>query len=468
MNNFSKLGFILATLGSSIGLGHIWRFPYIAGEYGGSAFVLMYIILTLCIGVPIVVAKMVIGNKTQKNVINAINELDTTKRKHWRKSGLMILGGPLILAFYAVVLGWAFYYLFVVSFDLPSNALQSQAIFDTLKTEKIFASIVSFGICMFLTAYVVSKGVKNGLEKFNFILMPLLFFIFIGLFFYALTMPKFNEAIDFLFAFKLDKITPSVVIMALSQVFFSLSIGVGTLITYSSVAKKGENLLSSAIWIAISGIIVSVIAGIIIFTFLFSNDLPANSGEGMLFVSLPMAFGGMAYGNIISMLFFIAILFAGITSTISILEPPVAYLESNYQINRKKAAYWICLAVSIVGILVILSFTNDYKSYLTWFDKSLFVWVDFITSAIIMPLGGLTALLLLAFVVGKQRTYKFVRKFMNRAVFNAWFFIIKYIAPIVIVAILVMKFIDTFAPKESKQNQALLDVANNQFCTIIS
>lgn len=444
MNNFSKIGFIMATLGSSIGLGHIWRFPYMAGESGGAAFVILYVALTIAIGVPILVAKMIIGNKTQKNAVAAFKELDKTTRKHWNKAGLMIVGGPIILTFYAVVLGWVFYYLFVGSFNLPQNAVDSKALFDNLVKENFIACVVSFAFCLFFTAFIVSKGVKDGLEKYNLILMPLLFIIFMGLFFYAMSMDSFGKAVDFLFKFELEKITPSVVIIALSQVFFSLSLGVGTIITYSSSAKKGENLLSSAAWIALSGIVISIIAGLVIFTFLFENGQEASAGEGMLFVSLPIVFGAMSYGWIISFLFFLAVLFAGITSTISILEPPVAYFANTYHISRAKVAYIISTLIFLVGIFVILSFSAQFGKYFTFFDKKLFVWADFITAAVIMPLGALSALIFLTYFVKKQIVYKFARGFMSRALFNVWYVIVKFVAPVVIVAILVWKFVDSF------------------------
>ncbi len=441
--NFTKLGFILATLGSSIGLGHIWRFPYMAGESGGSAFVIIYIILTLFIGIPVLVAKMVVGNKTQKDVVAALNELDTSRKKHWRKISVMIIGGPLVLTFYAVVLGWAFYYLCIVSFGLPSDITESKNIFDILVGKNILASFISFGACMLMTAYIVSRGVKDGLEKYSLFLMPLLVFIFLGLFFYALTMESFGDAMKFLFTFDISKITPSVLIQASSQVFFSLSLGLGTIISYSASAKKGENLLTSSIWIALSGIVVSLIAGAIIFTFLFNANQPAESGPGMLFISLPLVFGNMSYGWLVSFLFFLAVLFAGITSTISILEPPVAYLCNHYNFSRTKAAFILCIFIMAVGMLVILSL-SQYSAHFTFFGKPLFDWMDFITAAIIMPLGALFTLLFITFGVEKRIVYKFVRNFMSREVFNVWYVIIKYIAPIVIVGILICKFIDTF------------------------
>lgn len=431
-----------------------------AGESGGSAFVMMYIALTLFIGIPILVAKMIIGNKTQKNVVSAFNELDSTTKKHWSKAGIMIIGGPIILTFYAVVLGWVFYYVFIVSFNLPQSPKEASALFDNFVGEHILACVISFAICIFTTGYIVSKGVKNGLEKYNFVLMPLLFIIFIGLFIYAMTMPSFGEAVDFLFKFDISKITPTVVMLSLSQVFFSLSLGVGTIITYSSSAKKGENLLTSSIWIALSGIVISLIAGLIIFTFLFEHGHEASEGPGMLFKALPVVFGEMHYGWIISFLFFAAVLFAGITSTISILEPPVAYISHTYRVSRSKVAYFLCFAIFLVGLLVILSLTNSYGGYLKFASKSLFDWVDFITAGIIMPLGAFAALMFLGFGVGKQKVYKFARGFMSRRLFDAWYFIVKYIAPVVIILVLVVKFIDTFypqmlktTPQEQKQEQ---------------
>lgn len=444
MNNFTKIGFILATLGSSIGLGHIWRFPYMAGESGGGAFVVLYVILTIAIGIPVLVAKMIIGNKTQKNAVAAFKELDKTTRQHWHKAGFMIVGGPIILTFYAVVLGWVFYYLFVGSFTLPQSAADSQALFANLTQENVIACAISFAFCLFFTAFIVSKGVKRGLEKYNLILMPILFLIFMGLFFYAMSMDSFGKAVEFLFKFELGKITPSVVIIAMSQVFFSLSLGVGTIITYSSSAKKGENLLSSAAWIALSGIVISVIAGLVIFTFLFEHGQAASAGPGMLFISLPIVFGDMSYGWIISFLFFLAVLFAGITSTISILEPPVAYFANTYRISRAKVSYLISFLIFLVGIFVILSFSAKYGKYFTFFNKTLFDWVDFITAAIIMPLGALSALIFITYFVKKQVVYKFARGFMSRKLFNVWYGIVKFVAPVVIIAVLIWKFIDTF------------------------
>ena len=201
MNNFSKLGFILATLGSSIGLGHIWRFPYVAGTSGGGAFVLLFLAITFIIGVSMLIAEMIMGNRTKTNAQDAFVMLDESKGKKWKYAGITVIGGPLILTFYCIVLGWVLYYLFFVSFNLPSDAKTSEAGFLHLLQDDLTAQILSFFAIVVITAYFVARGVKSGIEALNFILMPLLFIIFIGLFIYAATLPSFSNGLHFMFDF---------------------------------------------------------------------------------------------------------------------------------------------------------------------------------------------------------------------------------------------------------------------------
>ena len=202
MNGFSKFGFILATLGSSVGLGHIWRFPYMAGEMGGSAFVLLFLVLTLVVGVAMLIGEMLMGNKTQKNTTDAFIELDPNPKKPWRFAGLVLIGGPFILTFYSVVLGWVVYYLFSVSIDLPKDAKEADFIYNTLLGSQIWWQILGFSVVLGLTGLIVSLGVKEGIERLNVVLMPLLFIIFIGLLVYAAFQPAFWQAVHFLFDFK--------------------------------------------------------------------------------------------------------------------------------------------------------------------------------------------------------------------------------------------------------------------------
>lgn len=443
MNNFSKIGFILSTLGSSIGLGHIWRFPYVAAESGGSAFVLMYIVLTIFIGVPIMVAKMVIGNKTQKSTVQAFKELDSSKKKGWRFSGLMIITGPVILTFYTVILGWVLYYIVMLGFDLPKDLQASKAIFTTLISNDLLGSSVAFIACMLMTSHIVSRGISSGLERLNVILMPLLFIIFVGLLIYALTLDSFNEAFNYLFAFKLSSINANVLMGALGQVFFSLSIGFGTLITYAAVTAKGTNLLSSSLLVAISGIVISIVAGLIIFTFTFNyGPLEEKSGPGLLFISLPLVFGAMKGGTILFILFFLAVFFAGITSAISLLEPLIAYLIDTYGMDRKRASYISMLPIALVGFIVNLSLHQKYGAAFSFAGKDLFSWVDYVSASIMMPLGALSAIIFIAFMVDKSKVKRFTKKFMSDGIFNLWYFIIKYISPLVILLIFAVKIFE--------------------------
>ncbi|MDO7253006.1 sodium-dependent transporter [Helicobacter cappadocius] len=446
MGNFSKLGFILATLGSSIGLGHIWRFPYMAGVSGGGGFVLLFLFLSLSIGISMLVGEMLIGYTTNKNTTEAFKELDPSPKKRWGYAGITLIGGPFILTFYSIVLGWVAYYLFVVSFNLPTDVGASEAEFNYLLTQSILPQILGFTAVLGITGWVVSKGIKNGIEKLNFVLMPLLFIIFIGLLIYAMTMPSFSKAFDFMFAFKLKDITPNVLVASLGQVFFSLSLGVGIIITYSASASEKQNLLKSAFWVVIPGILISLIAGLMIFTFVFEYGAKVSEGAGLVFVSLPLIFGQMGIvGNVISVLFLVALGFAGITSTISLLEPSVKYIIDRFALSRFVATWIIALAIYIVGIVMIFSLNVDYKNDLTFFGKSLFDWADFSSSAIVMPLGGFLSVIFVGWIVGKQRVYEFSKHFLSKKMFEVWFFILRYIAPLVVIVIWVAKFIELFS-----------------------
>lgn len=436
MSNFSKLGFILATLGSSIGLGHIWKFPYMAGENGGGAFVLFYLFLAISIGVSMLIAEMLIGNKAKSNPVDSFVKLEPQQKSTWKFIGIMTIGGPMIMTFYAIVLGWVLYYLFIGSFNLPANLQEAQSSFEALATGSIPTQIAGFLGCMIITAYIVAKGAKEGIEKLNLILMPLLFIIFIGLLFYAVSLDSFGKAWDFMFVFQPEKITGDVVLSALGQVFFALSLGLGTILIYGAYANDGENLLSSSFWVVISGIFISVVAGLMIFTFIFQFDEKASGGPGLLFISLPLAFSQMGvFGNIISFLFMLCVAFAGITSTVSIIEPAIAYLRDRLQWSQAKATWICCGGITFVGLFVILSITKDYGTLFTFFGKNLFDWMDDITSKFLMPLGGFFVLIFAAHIVGRKRLREYTQGFLSPFLFEVWYLIIGYIAPLVIAII---------------------------------
>ncbi|WP_104682441.1 sodium-dependent transporter [Helicobacter felis] len=438
---FSKLGFILATLGSSIGLGHIWRFPYMAGSNGGGAFVLLYLGLTLTLGVAMLLVDMVIGNLGRKDVVSCYQHLNTKHKKIWSWSAVLLVGGPIIMSFYAVVLGWILYYLLKVSFNLPASLQVAQQTFSTLSSSDLLWQVAGFSLWLWLTVWIVSKGIKEGIERLSLWLMPLLFLVFIGLLFYAMTLPSFSKACSYMFSFDASKITRKVFLEALGQMFFSLSLGVGTITTYAAFTRSNENLLGSSLWVVLPGIGISLVAGLMIFTFIFNFNGEPSQGVGLVFISLPLIFHSMGTtGSFIAFLFFLALIFAGITSTVSLIEPAILYLMHRLKWSRSKASYLVGLGIFILGLLVILSIHKDYAKSLTFFHKSVFDWADFITSAVLMPLGGLFSLIFLGWFMHKKRTYKASARFLSRPAFLVWFFSVRFIAPVIVLLILYLQF----------------------------
>ncbi|TSA84551.1 sodium-dependent transporter [Helicobacter mehlei] len=442
MNSFSKLGFVLAALGSSIGLGHIWRFPYMAGTSGGGGFVILFLILSLTIGLTMLIAEMVIGQSTQKDVAAAFAELDPhPERKTWRYAGLMLFTGPIILTFYGIVLGWVFYYLAVVSFNLPTDIKASEQILTDLLGNSIGTQVAGLAVTLLLSAWVVSRGVKDGIEKLNFILMPLLFIIFIGLLIYASTQVSFKKALDFMFGIRLAEFNQKVFVSALGQVFFALSLGIGINIAYASSTHRRQDLLKSAVWIVLPGIAISLMAGLMIFTFVFEYGANPSQGAGLIFVSLPVVFSKMGVmGSVVSVLFLCALAFAGITSTIALLEPPVQYLvDKNYP--RFKATWGLTGVVFVIGVLLIFSLDAKYGTHLGFFGKNLFDLTDFFSTSILMPFWGLVSVLFVGWVVSRTKLYAVSLHFLNKWMFSVWVFLLKFIAPIVILVIWAVKIL---------------------------
>ncbi len=438
-NHFSKLGFVLAALGSAIGLGHIWRFPYMTGVSGGGAFVLLFLFLSLSVGAAMFIAEMLLGQSTQKNVIEAFKELDLNPKKRWKYAGLLLISGPLILTFYSTILGWVLYYLVSISFNLPNSIQESEQIFnDTLQSIRL-QSIGLFSVLL-ITGWIVSRGIKEGIEKLNLVLMPLLFATFFGLLFYAMSMDSFSKAFHFMFDFKPKDLTSQVFTYSLGQVFFSLSIGLGINITYAAVTDKTQNLLKSTIWVVLSGILISLVAGLMIFTFVFEYGANVSQGTGLIFTSLPVVFGQMgAIGVLVSILFLLALAFAGITSTVALLEPSVMYLTERYQYSRFKVTWGLVALIFVVGVVLIFSLHKDYKDYLTFFEKSLFDWLDFASSTIIMPLGGMATFIFMGWVLKKEKLRLLSTHFLGPKLFATWYFLLKYITPLIVFSIWLSK-----------------------------
>ena len=445
MRRFSQIGFILVALGSSIGLGHIWRFPYMAGENGGGAFVLLFLVLALCVGVSLLIAEMLLGNRGKGDMPQCFVNLTQNPKTPWRYSGFALLGGVIILSFYCVILGWILYYLIFVSVNLPSSMEDSKKIFAWLMSDGVEAQILCFGATLFCTAFIVSFGIKRGIERLNIILMPLLFVIFIALLIYASFQPSFIYAVHFLFDFKYEDITPSVLISALAQMFFSLSLGVGTIMAYSAMSEERQNLLKSAFWVVLPGIIISLVAGLMIFTFYFGyeGELGKDSGESvnLVFISLPLIFSEFDnVGVVLSVAFLSALLFAGITSTVSLLEPSVYFVVNRLKCHRLSATWGISAVVFCVGLVALYSMSARGEN-LIFGGKSVFLWLDFASASVIMPISVLLSTIFVGFVLGKETIRNYTRDFLSDRAFLVWRFIIRYISPMVIVGILAYKII---------------------------
>lgn len=440
--DFGKIGFILAALGSSIGLGHIWRFPTTAGTNGGSAFVILFLGIALFVGVAMLIAEMLIGQYGRKNVPDSFKEVTKNPNTPWRFIGVVLFGGPFILTFYCAVLGWVLYYLVFVSFNLPENFEQSKIIFDVFSshTEQIFLQILCFIAILAMTAYGVIYGVKS-IEKLNYFLMPMLFVVFFGLLFYAMTMPSFKLSFEFMFKPDFSKITSNTIVEAMGQVFFSLSLGAGTILTYASHMNKKQNLLTSAIWIVIPGIIISIVAGLMIFTFVFAYgvDGDVKGGPGLIFVTLPVMFGKLgSLGSILCALFMIGLLFAGISSTVSLIEPCIKYLDDKTKYKRSTLTYMVTFGIFIVGIVVILSMNSTYRPMLTFFNKNLFEWIDWMSANMILTWGSFFCSLFVGYFIPKETLMEWTSSYLKSDfAFKIWYYSLRTLAPLMVVIIFI-------------------------------
>ena len=437
---FSRLGFVLATAGSAVGLGNIWKFPYVTGENGGGAFVIMYLIAIAFIGLSIFIAESYIGKESRTNAAAGYQEISATKNKNWRWAGFQIFAGIIILSFYAFIIGWIINYILISISGLPTTIKEAEDTFTNLITHEIGTQIFFHTIVVATMIYIGLKGVKDGIEKLNLILMPLLAIILFGLFIYATTLDSFGKAIDFMFMPDWSKIGVNSILAALGQAFFTLSLGMGIVITYSASMAKDANFIKSSVFVAIVDTSVALIAGVIIFSFLFAAGAKSTAGPGLVFISLPLIFGGWGiFGQVIALAFFCALLFAGITSAVSLLEPSVMYLIEKFKITRVKATFITAGSLYILGIFGLLSMSEDYGTMLTFFGKNLFDWMDYLTSSIALPISGFVTCIFLGYFVDKNVLKTKFISHSSLLVFNIWYVLVRYIVPVAIALLFLNK-----------------------------
>lgn len=389
----SNIGFILAAAGSAIGLGNLWKFPYLAGQYGGAAFVFVYLIALLLIGYPIMLGEMSIGRAAQLNAIGSYRKLGG---RSWTWVGVMgIVAGFLILSFYSVIGGWVLYYIFEHARGLASNIFQSDLGGIPSDTKGHFGSFISnawhpiFWHLLFMlgTAWIVLKGVAAGIEKYSKIMMPCLFLLLIVVLIRSVTLNGSEAGITYYIKPDFSKITPEAIIAAVGQVFFSLSLGMGCMITYGSYLAKKENLQVNTLVIPSLDTLAALLAGFAIMPAVFAFGLQPGQGPGLMFITLPQVFQQMPAGNFFGLLFFILIFFAAITSSISLLEVISSYFIDQFKWKRSKAVITMAILLFFLGIPCSLSFGP--MSETKFLDKTFFDWLDYLASNIMLPLGGL-------------------------------------------------------------------------------
>jgi len=430
VSNFSHLGFILAAAGSAVGLGNIWKFPYITGEYGGGAFVLIYLITVLVIGFSIMLAEMLIGYIGKKDSVTSFEELAPTNKTLWKLGGFQGLAGLFIMTFYSVVIGWIFNYIFTSFTSLPSSVEEAEKTFTTMLHTGIWTQLFFHTVAFIWITYILTKGIKSGIEKMNMILMPTLMIILFGMFIYATTLESFSQAVKFMFTPDWSKIDSNAFVIAVGHAFFTLSLGMGAIMTYSASMEKKSNLVKNAFWVIFLDTTIAIVAGLMLFTFLYQYGAGPAKGPGLVFISLPSAFYEMGIiGNFFAIIFFIALAFAGLTSSVSLVEPMVKYFVDRFRWSRKKSAISMGLFFYLIGIVALLSNIDGFKEYLSWGGKNFFDWIDYITAAIMLPLGGLIMAIFVGFIIEKQKVYDLMKPQLGFT-FDIWYFSLRYITPL--------------------------------------
>ncbi len=425
----SRFAFILAATGSAVGLGNIWKFPYITGENGGGAFVMVYLLCVAALGVPIMIAEIMLGRRGRQSPINSMRTLasEASADPRWHYLGWAgMLAGFLILAYYSVIAGWAMAYIvkdFFGSF-INSNAEEIQRLFDNLMASPL-QQIFWHSVFMFITMQLVMRGVQNGLEKAVRFLMPALFIILILLVAYAMSSGAYEQGMNFLFNPDFSKIDADAVLTAMGHAFFTLSLGMGAIMVYGSYLPNHVSIAKTTFFIAGADTIVALLAGIAIFPLVFANHLEAASGPGLIFQTLPLAFGHMTGGWLFGLLFFILLFFAALSSSISLIEPAVAWLVENKNIERHQACVWSGTACWALGIAVVFSF-NIWSGF-KLFDKNLFELLDYLTANLMLPLGGMAIAIFAGWMMKPSHAEQELE--LPAEDFQAWQFLIKYVSP---------------------------------------
>ena len=438
----NTLSYILVTSGATIGFGATWRFPYLVGENGGGAYVLVFIIARFVIGIPMILAENVIGRRAHKNALDAYDPKYQRKNfsKFWKIVGVMgLLGAYGIIAYYMVLGGWVFTYIFNIIFgnlDL-STEITKQATQEFYKENIEYNPLmISFYTIIFvaLNYLVLVRGISDGIEKAMRFLMPLLFICLIGVVLRNITLEGASEGIKFYLYPDFSKINAGLFIAVLGQVFFALSLGFAVMITLSSFLNKQENMVKTALLTATINTIVAILAGFMIFPSLFTFGLEPDSGPRLVFEVLPIVFSKMHFGSLVALTFFTLLLVAAFTTSITLYEPLVTTMQEKLKLSRKKATFWVLFVTFLLGNLPCILAYGSLRE-LRILGKNIFDAFDFISGNIFFVLTALLASIFVGWVLKEDAKKELSNGFSNKKVINIWFFYVKFIVPIIIVII---------------------------------
>ncbi|WP_283391609.1 sodium-dependent transporter [Millionella massiliensis] len=435
----SNFGTMMAVVGSAVGLGNIWRFPYLAGVNGGAAFLLLYLFLILLVGLPLILSEFVIGRATHRGAVGSFKQL--APRSKWYLVGYMgVVAGFCILGFYSVISGWSVRFLYdsIINANVGLSHDEIAASFNAFKNTGWQPILLSAGF-LALTAFVVLKGVEKGVERWNKILMPLLIFILLLLCINSFTLDGFGAGMSFLFKPDFSKITANTVLDALGQVFFTLSLGMGVMITYSSYVVKPENMLRSKGIVTMIDTSIAIISGIAIFPAVFTFGISPTQGPDLIFLTLPNVFGQMAGGQYVGILFFLLITIAALTSMVSIFEMMTNYMMEELKMTRRRAVLWLLITLCLVAALCAQSQVEGSRLMIG--DYNVFDFLDMLSSNYLMTIGGLLIVIFAGWHISEKRLRKvFTTNGMyNNRIFPVFRFVIRYVSPIAVAIIFLSK-----------------------------
>ncbi|MCB2066456.1 MAG: sodium-dependent transporter [Erythrobacter sp.] len=450
----SRSAFLLAAIGSAVGLGNLWRFPAEAGSNGGGAFVLFYILCVVLIGLPVLLAETLIGRHGQASAPESVRRVASASRasSHWSVLASMgVFAAFLILSFYCVVGGWVLYYVGVFAVDLVNSGVAGGAFAGQSADhiESLFPALIGSAgwtvgldaLFLGITLYFVARGVSGGIEVVANWMMPAFFVLLLAITVYGMFGGGFGQAIDYLFTFEPEKLTGPVMLAAVSQAFFSLSLGVAGMITYGSYVGRNVNLAGTSAMIAGADTLVGLLAGLCVFPIVFSAGLPEGAGPGLMFVTLPHAFQDMPFGSVVGLLFFIMVFFAALTSSVGLLEVPTAWLIDRFRIVRRFSAMIVAFGAMVLGALAALSFNAlsgwHPLGFIPLFEgQGFFDVLDGLTAKLFMPLGAILTALFVGWVADRKLVD--IENGIGGALHLTWLFLVRFVCPLALVGILVM------------------------------